>query len=67
MMTDQDKKEALREGVYNWLVDHPLSAADGLAMGAEKAVFRWLQENVEDVRERIAQAVVDRIAGQKRP
>lgn len=61
-MTEREKREAISDGVYAWLSDHPVSFYDALSNGAERGVSKWLDANIdEEVWDRIAKKIAERV------
>ncbi len=48
-MTDRERRDALSDGVYGWMADHPISTYDALSDGAAKGVKEWLDAHREEI------------------
>jgi hypothetical protein len=66
-MSDRDKAEALSDGVYGWMGNHPLSTHDAISDGAARGLRAWLDANAAEFVDIIAKKVADRIAADYPP
>lgn len=55
-MSDRDKLEAVKSGVFLWMADRPISVLDSIEDGARRGMIEWLDANRDAIIKAIADA-----------
>jgi len=65
-VADRRKLEALTDGVFAWMADHPISVHDALSEGVKEGVKQWLNAHADEVVEAIAERLARRLKSPER-
>lgn len=49
----RSQQQAISDGVYAWMAEHPISVHDAIEDGAKKGIIEWLDQNGEDLLRKI--------------